>query len=305
MRYLLIFVITLLFSCEKVNIISVKDYNNLSFCHNEQFDSDHLSILSFNRLNNTSIHSVVSVIETTNPDIIGLQESYDIGFQIADRFNYCFYGNDDNSTAILSKYPLQGVNELYCKVFLNDSLFINFFNIHLTAQPYQPYDIRDTLITTPLQAIHQAEQTRGAEIDKLTENILSINNNMPLVVVGDFNEPSHLDWVLNTENAQLFQYINSTQFVVNWPGSIKLNNCGLIDCYRYIFPDPISKPGYTWNTVNSTNAVHDRIDFIYYKPNNTMTIDSMFVVGKSQEDDIFIEDYQSDHRAILVTFKLN
>ena len=44
-------------------------------------------------------------------------------------------------------------------------------NVHLKAFPYQPYDIRDTLITTDSQAIHQAEQTRGANVDVLVDNI--------------------------------------------------------------------------------------------------------------------------------------
>ena len=63
---------------------------NLSFCGQTEFANSELSILSFNRLNTTSINSVSKVVETLTPSIIGLQESYELGLQIADRFNYCF-----------------------------------------------------------------------------------------------------------------------------------------------------------------------------------------------------------------------
>ena len=56
---------------------------------------------------NTSLNSFSEVVETIDPDIIGLQESYETGLEIANRFNYCFYGNIENSTAVLSKYEIE------------------------------------------------------------------------------------------------------------------------------------------------------------------------------------------------------
>jgi len=76
-----------------------------------------------------------------------------------------------------------------------------------------------------------------------------------------------------------------------------------IDVYRYIHPNPILSPGYTWNTVNGVNEVHDRIDFIYFKGKDIINAHAIHVIGPDSESDIMIDNYQSDHRSILATFK--
>ena len=303
------FVLMVLVACNKNNsFVQLLSSNvTINLCDgNQQLESD-VSILSFNRLNKTSLSSISEVIEVLDPDIIGLQESYDMGLIIADRFNYCFYGNQESSVAILSKYMIEGVNDIQAKIFLNDSLFFNFFNVHFTAYPYQPYDIRDTLITTSNQAVHQAEQTRGLEVTELVSlvDLTRIENNMPIVITGDFNEPSHLDWVLGAENPINFNFANSaSQFVVNWPSSIKMTDSNLTDLYREFYPDPISKPGYTWTPNNSISEVHDRIDFIYYDSQKTLIPESVIVIGPDNHSDLKIDNYESDHRGVFSVFSL-
>ena len=94
-------------------LYSICNSLNLNFIFKSSFDKATLSVLSFNRMSGTSLNSISEVIESTDPDIIGLQESYNMGLKIANRFDYCYYGDDYNSTAILSKYPIEFVNEIY------------------------------------------------------------------------------------------------------------------------------------------------------------------------------------------------
>ena len=178
------------------------------------------------------------------------------------------------------------------------------FNVHLPAYPYQPYDIRDRLITTQSQAVYQAEQTRGIDVINLTNSILEVknNNNMPIILAGDFNEPSHLDWIAGAENPVNFQ-IDSLDFVVDWPTSNQISQLKLHDTYRELYPNPIIYPGYTWTPHHSLGEVHDRIDFIYF--NSHLLIDSIFIVGPDNMSDIIIDNYESDHRAILAVFNIN
>ena len=300
----IIFFFLFLICCEKNNYVTSSGELDVKLCDGTEFVNNTISVLSFNRLGGTSFNSVAKTLETLDPDIIGLQESYEIGIELADRFNYCFYGSTENSVAILSKYEIEAVNNLHYKIILNNNYYINFFNVHLPAYPYQPYDIRDTLITTELQAIHQAEQTRGIQTTELTTLITNINNDMPIIVVGDFNEPSHLDWVNGAENPFQFHLNNmSSNFTVNWPASNKMLNVGLTDAYRQIFSNPIEYPGYTWTPNYSVNEVHDRIDFIYYK--NNLEINSIFVIGPDNISDIMISDYESDHRGVFGVFNVN
>lgn len=311
----IIFFYLFIFSCER-NIVSSVESDDLSYvslCNDKDFLNT-LSVLSFNKLSTTSLNSVAEVIEHLDPDIIGLQEAYDMGLDIADRFNYCYYGNTKNSTAVLSKYPIQGINYMQSKIILNDSLYINFFNLHLNAYPYQPYDIRDTIITTEAQAIYQAQQTRGDEVDLLKSLILESMNPMPTIVTGDFNEPSHLDWVVGAQNPQNFQ-INGDDFIVNWPTSHLMSDMDFIDSYREKYNNPVESPGYTWTPNISLNEVNDRIDFIYYRPSYDLSIiddnilgislASVYVIGPDQFSNIIIDNYESDHRGVFAIFNID
>ena len=90
MKKTILFIISsfLILGCEDNNINIDQRY--IELCGDVQLQKSDFSVLSFNRLNNTSLNSVSAVIDQVNPDIIGLQESYEIGKQIADRYNYCF-----------------------------------------------------------------------------------------------------------------------------------------------------------------------------------------------------------------------
>ena len=181
------------------------------------------------------------------------------------------------------------------------------FNVHLPAYPYQPYDIRDRLITTQSQAVYQAEQTRGIDVINLTNSILEVknNNNMPIILAGDFNEPSHLDWIAGAENPVNFQ-IDSLDFVVDWPTSNHLLQTGLHDTHRELYTNPLVDPGYTWTPHHSLGEVHDRIDFIYYsQANKYIDLQSVHLIGPDNLSDFIIEYYESDHRALLSIFNID
>ena len=58
-------------------------------------------------------------------------------------------------------------------------------------------------------------------------------------MTGDFNEPSHLDWVLGAENPMFFicKMIFLSLLLI---GQHQINaNAGLIDTYRNLYPNPI------------------------------------------------------------------
>ena len=302
MKKTILFIISsfLILGCEDNNINIDQRY--IELCGDVQLQKSDFSVLSFNRLNNTSLNSVSAVIDQVNPDIIGLQESYEIGKQIADRYNYCFFGSDGMSTAYLSRFPIEVINDTHIKIELSADKAINFMNVHLKAFPYQPYDIRDTLITTDSQAIHQAEQTRGANVDVLVDNINLVIKNEPLIICGDFNEPSHLDWVENAENPVRF-LINNNQFTVDWPTSNKIANVGMKDSYRELFSSPVQFPGYTWTPQISNDEVYDRIDMIYH--NSLLNVNDFKIIGPDDQSDIKLIDFESDHRAVYAIFSFD
>lgn len=92
---------------------------------------------------------------------------------------------------------------------------------------------------------------------------------LPVILGGDFNDGSHLDWTQGT--GSLFDHHG---VVYEFPASKMLADAGYVDAWRHVYPDPVRNPGTTWpsetllgsSTSWATKAdERDRIDYIYYR----------------------------------------
>jgi len=123
---------------------------------------------------------------------------------------------------------------------------------------------------------------------------------IPVFFTGDFNEPSHLDWTTETAT-------NNLHFgkVVEWPVSKVIMQSGLLDAYRVKFSNPANFPGITWTTVETENEVYDRIDMVYHSTSDAYEIEDVRLVGGPDDTaGIIAPDYESDHYAVMATYKL-
>lgn len=148
------------------------------------------------------------------------------------------------------------------------------------------------------------------------------NDKRPLLLLGDFNEPSHLDWVDATRD--LFDH-NGVK--IEWNCSKELIEYGFIDAFREVYPDPVRNPGFTWpakaygkETTSWTPLAdeRDRIDFIYYKGDQIRTKEAHLVGPKATfaynklttsntENESFLMsdlDWPSDHRAVMCVLEV-
>ena len=120
-------------------------------------------------------------------------------------------------------------------------------------------------------------------------------------MVGDFNEPSHLDWTERAASAARHP------IKVEYPNSLAMIKAGFTDAYRTIYPDEMKHPGYTWSSFykfDDPTTHHDRIDFVYFKGKG-IKLNEVKIVGENQKDaDIVISPYPSDHRAVVADFRL-
>ncbi len=147
-----------------------------------------------------------------------------------------------------------------------------------------------------------------------------------VVLAGDFNEPSHLDWTEATRERW-----DHRGCVVAWDCSVALCKGGFRDVWRELYPDAATHPGFTYPSDNpakpSENLTwapeadeRDRIDFIYYRPGGAFVPKSAVIVGPSTSivrservresgEDPFVEPlphavWPSDHKGVLATFVL-
>jgi len=259
------------------------------------------------------LSQTAKVIQEAKADIVGLQELAIRGHNehrdnLAKLLGFNRYDN------ILTRYEIVEEKRYGIKVKLPSGQEAYVFNLHLLSNPYQPYQLmgirpkfkghKDTpFIKTEAAAIEGAQKARthGKTLTRLFKMMRGIDKNVPVFVVGDFNEPSHLDW---TEAAAKS---GRHPIKVEFPTSKAFAKAGFADAYRIIYPDEMAKPGFTWSPAykaDDPRSHRDRIDFVYFRGNGLKVTDAK-IVGENEENaDIVVTPYPSDHRAVVATFTL-
>ncbi len=276
-----------------------------------------------------TLEQTAAVIKTAGADIVGIQERqvYDDGWRngvgednvikladilgwhrIEQNVNPDLQGSSYNDVAIISRYPAKKELPwgLGAVIDVNGE-DIAIVNLHLSARPYQPFQLMNIdyagfpFIKTESEAIRWADHTRGKTLDIL-ESELSQLGDVPVVVMGDFNEPSHLDWTAAAASAGLHP------IKVEWPSTRRLTDIGFVDTYRQIYPDEVARPGATWTPTTSPDDPkdhHDRIDFVFVRGENLKIMDAGIVGECKEYADVVAVPYPSDHRATIATLEVN
>lgn len=145
-----------------------------------------------------------------------------------------------------------------------------------------------------------------------------------VILGGDFNEPSHLDWTEATKDMR-----DHYGLIVPWDVSVILAKAGYKDSYREMFPDPVTHPGFTCPADCPDIALQklvwspeaddrDRIDFIMYAPFKGLSLTDVVIIGPQGDilrgervteetaDPIIapLGTWPTDHKAVLATFQL-
>jgi endonuclease/exonuclease/phosphatase family metal-dependent hydrolase len=145
-----------------------------------------------------------------------------------------------------------------------------------------------------------------------------------IILAGDFNEPSHLDWTEATKD--LFDH---NGVVMPWQNTLSLEQAGFIDAYRQQYPNPVTHPGFTFPADNPlvdikklawspTADDRDRIDFIFYLDRENIALNNIKIVGpkgsiirnqrieESSYDpfELPLNVWPTDHKAVWASFTL-
>ena len=266
------------------------------------------------------LSQTAKVIQVAKADIVGIQETRSPRGDTLEDLAKLLGWNYDEGSCIVTRYEIV---ELFkggrdykggIKVKLASDKHAYIFNLHLPSHPYQPYQLLGirpkwhkhtndiTFIKTEAETIEWAKKARGAEIGRLLRQVKAIpDKEVPIFVVGDFNEPSHLDWTEAAAKA------GRHPIKVAYPTSTEMAKAGFSDSYRKIYPDEMKKPGITWSPaykVGDPRTHHDRIDFVYFKGKG-LELKDVKILGESEENaDLVVSPYPSDHRAVVATFTL-
>lgn len=130
---------------------------------------------------------------------------------------------------------------------------------------------------------------------------------VPVILAGDFNSPSPLDWV--QENATSHGGIEKFE----WPAIALSTAAGLIDSFRKIHPDPVVEPGITWSSIHKEAEPQDRIDYIFHKGKSLRPTASAVFSTKIQVTiggwgcdiaPVANNTWPSDHHAVVTTYQI-
>ena len=256
---------------------------------------------------------------------------------------YSFYSYD---TGLLSRYPITDSLTIFPENGDHGSIYklvsqihgrkIAVYTAHLDYLSDAYYNVRgydgSTWKEIPIPQtvgevleVNDASQRDDAIRDFIKAARQDINEGTIVILGGDFNEPSHLDWTRETKD--LYDH---NGLIVPWTVPLLLDNAGFVDTYRTLYPNVLTHPGFTFpadNPLIPTKKLtwaprsdeRDRIDYIFYYPNPAIRLKSAIIFGpqgsivknqrvKETSKDKFLlplDVWPTDHKGLLVTFKVN
>jgi endonuclease/exonuclease/phosphatase family metal-dependent hydrolase len=238
-----------------------------------------------------------AAIRAAGADVVGVQEPEGDLSRIADAAGLPYV---DESLHLISRYPLfeaerRGVRFAYAEVARDRVVAIE--NVHMPCCPYGPNLVK--LGKSADDVLVLERRTRLAAIKPYLGPLGALaHSGVPVLVTGDFNSPSHLDWTNEAAAARDLPY------PLEWPASAALADAGFHDSYREAHPDPTETPGLTWTAGQPPprmrpQETHDRIDWVLAAgPAETVSSD---VVGEEGGPDVGVgvSPWGSDHRAVV------
>lgn len=247
--------------------------------------------------------SISEAIRAADADIVGIQEPEGNLARLAGDLGWHF----NLRNHVVSKYPLidppHGNGE-YVLAEVAPGRVVAIANVHLPSDPYGVAWLRNGHAPEDVRTLER--NVRLPKIAPLLKSLAAVHHrDIPVFLTGDFNSPSHADW---TET--VVGRFPHRDIAFEWPVSRAVADAGFHDSYRTIYPDPVTRPGFTWwagrpkiENYNPSNKTHqNRIDFVWYAGPVKAT-DSR-VVGEAEAPGVAVAvaPWPSDHRAVVSDF---
>ena len=135
--------------------------------------------------------------------MVAMQETYGSGPLIADALGFHFYWRSSN-LSILSRFPIASTHDVWDDPFrlggvtldLGGGRSFRLFTLWIHYLPDFCSEVQRQGVRAA-ELVAAEEKTRGPEIRSILralEPFIKEADSVPLVVAGDFNSPSHLDW---------------------------------------------------------------------------------------------------------------
>lgn len=221
----------------------------------------------------------LAVIRAVDADVCLLQESYDIeddrptlGRWMASQLGWSVHQGNSPHLAVLTRWdiaesfvhaPWHGVG---ARIVDPTGNTLHVWSTWIDYRAYTPYALRDDPDASDEDLLRNETERSGRmkQAQALLEDLKALGHldgGVPLLVGGDWNCPSHLDWTPLT--ARVFRFRRA----LDLPVSRAMSRHGFDDLFRVLHPDPLRRPGITWSPLHTGTAdkaeTADRIDRLY------------------------------------------
>ncbi|WP_165793139.1 LamG-like jellyroll fold domain-containing protein [Sphingobacterium haloxyli] len=239
----------------------------------------------------------IELLKKENADAFVIVETYGSGEKIADALGYELYLISSN-LSIVSRYPIKQTFPIYkpfnsggVELALPNGESVVVVGVWLSHLPgYKRPFFKNP--NEDIQAFLEGDKnSRGQQLQAILEDIrpmLAQAESIPVIVAGDFNSGSHLDWTPEFTDAH-------NGYIIPFTSSVMAHEVGLVDSYRLIHTMD-EKDGITFSVWdNKLDYLRDRIDYIYFKGKKLQATESN-VFG------IHPKGFPSDHAGVSTIF---
>jgi exonuclease III len=274
-------------------------------------------------------------VRAAEPDIVLLQESYEIegqnttlGRWMAAALGWDHHQGDSPHLCILSPLRFEQTyfhepwHAIGARLRDDEDRSVVVYSIWIDYRAYLPYALRDDpdisdadLLAHETDKSGRMEQTRrildhlrrAGHFEGVEPPPGGLGGPAPLLVGGDWNCPSHLDWTPHA--ALVFQFRRALAL----PVSLAMAEAGFVDAFRAVRPSPVRDPGFTWSPLDlgtpEKPETTDRIDRLYMRPSpdggvSLRPIEAFTLPIADEPPDRSLAEraFPSDHAALIVDF---
>jgi exodeoxyribonuclease-3 len=267
----------------------------------------------------------LAIIRAVDPDLCLLQESYDIeddrptlGRWLAEQLGWNAHQAESPHLCVLTPmtiseryyhHPWHGVGATLTD---ENGRALIAYSIWIDYRAYTPYHLRDEPdVTDESLLLNETERSgRFAQAEAIIAHLDEAGHlraEAPLLVGGDWNCPSHLDWT--DETAKVYRFRRD----LDLPVSLAMADAGFSDVFRMVHREPVQSPGITWSPLYRGSVdepeTADRIDRLYLHRRATssvLTPLAAYVLPKVYEaGSVPVEQrtFPSDHGCVVIDFQ--
>jgi len=272
--------------------------------------------------------NMFALIRAANPDIFLIQETYGSFERFKAAFPDYHAVLQSECNSVFSKFPIAGSRRLWVDKKAKTPIVFNtpvleFADVmagelHLRVSSFamfwQPACIYTPAeLTVPeLLALEAAPQKYPLtprpqairEVVSAMSGYLAEKDRIPMIIGGDFNSLSHLDWTKANGGAE-----GHCGRAVPWPVSRMMVGAGFVDAYRAVHPDEVKEYGVTCPIAgNDPKRPRPlvRLDYVYsagaaLKPIASETIHGVYHKPFTWQGRSFTM-FPSDHAPVLVRY---